>query len=147
MSTIPLLRRPSFHKRWMKVSAITIAFFGPIFFLGAIMETSYPAHFTLDMASWPIDGSHAIDTPASRFLSAFAGAFLLGWSVTIWLLSAWLYDLKPNAVRKIVLIGLLTWFVIDCTGSVLSGNPYNVLFNVGILLVGVGPLWVPAHET
>ncbi|MEM6634008.1 MAG: hypothetical protein AAF694_30310, partial [Bacteroidota bacterium] len=74
------------------------------------------------------------------------GGFLLGWGVMIWLLSVWVYDQAPEAVRKTVLIGILSWFVLDSSGSIASGNASNVLFNVLVLLLAVGPLWRPAKS-
>ena len=64
----------------------------------------------------------------------------------IWCLSSWVYDAAPEAVRRAVVIGVLAWFVLDSAGSVASGNPSNVLFNVIVLLLAVGPLWVPARS-
>lgn len=63
----------------------------------------------------------------------------------IWLLLIWVYDKAPEAVRKTVLIGILTWFVFDSSGSIASGNASNALFNVLVLLLAVGPLWRPAQ--
>ncbi len=82
--------------------------------------------------------------PTTRFLSAITGGFLFGFGVTIWCLSAWVYDKAPEAVRKSLVVGLCSWFVLDSTGSILSGNASNALFNVIILLLFIGPLWTPA---
>ena len=64
----------------------------------------------------------------------------------LWLLSSWVYDKAPEQVRKTILIGILSWFVIDSCGSIASGNTSNAVFNVLVLLVAVGPLWVPAKN-
>ncbi len=135
-----------FHKRWLKVSAFVIGSFGPIFFLGSILETSEPARITLDLLSFPIDDLQTFSESTTRFLSALTGGFLFGWGVMVWCLSSWVYDIAPEQVRKTVLIGLLSWFVLDSTGSVLSGNPSNALFNILVLVIAVGPLWRPAHS-
>ncbi len=47
-------------------------------------------------------------------------------------------------MRRAVVTGTLSWFVLDSLGSITSGNPSNVLFNVIVLLVAIGPLWRPA---
>jgi hypothetical protein len=135
-----------FHKFWLKVTAIVVGSFGPVFFLGTMLPTSEPARWTLDFLSWPLDGLQTYTSPDTRFLSALTGGFLLGWGVMIWCLSAWVYDAVPEAVRRSVLIGVLAWFVLDSGGSVASGNPSNVLFNVVVLLLTVGPLWFPARS-
>ena len=45
-----------------------------------------------------------------------------------------------------MLAGLLGWFLLDSTGSIASGQPINALFNVAVLLILVGPLWLPAKD-
>jgi hypothetical protein len=139
-------RSQSYHKFWLKITAIVVGSFGPVFFLGSMEATMEPARFTLDLLSWPLDGQTTYASHDTRFLSALAGGFLFGWGVMIWLLSAWVYDKAPEAVRRVVLIGLLAWFVLDSAGSVASGTASNVFFNVLILLLGVGPMWVSARD-
>jgi hypothetical protein len=136
----------SLHKLWLKVAAIVIGSFGPVFFLGTMPETMEPARLTLDLLSWPVDGATTYASPDTRFLSALTGGFLLGWGVTLWCLSAWVYDLAPEPVRKAVLTGICSWFVLDSAGSIASGNESNVLFNVAVLLIAAGPLWFPARD-
>jgi len=136
----------SLHKLWLKVAAVVVGIGGPIFFLGSMPETMEPARLTLDVLSWPVDGATTYASPDTRFLSALTGGFLLGWGVTLWCLSAWVYDLAPEPVRKAVLTGICSWFVLDSAGSIASGNESNALFNVAVLLIAVGPLWFPARD-
>ena len=133
-----------FHKLWLKVTAIIIGSFGPVFFLGTMRQTTAPARLTLDLLSWRIHGA-TYASPDTRFLSALTGGFLLGWGVTIWCLSTWVYDAAPEGVRKSVLTGVIAWFLLDSAGSIASGNPSNVLFNAIVLFAAVGPLWRPAR--
>lgn len=136
----------SLHKLWLKVAAIVVGIGGPIFFLGTMPETMEPARLTLDILSWPVDGATTYASPDTRFLSALTGGFLVGWGVTLWCLSAWVYDLAPEPVRKAVLTGICSWFVLDSAGSIASGNESNALFNVAVLLIAAGPLWFPARD-
>lgn len=129
------------HKSWLKVTAVVIASFGPIFFLSTMVETAGPARLSLDLLSWPIDGAQNFDAHTTRFLSALTGGFLMGWGAMIWVLSGAAYDAAPEAVRKAVVIGALAWFFVDSAGSVASGAWTNAFFNVAILLVAVGPMW------
>lgn len=135
-----------FHKYWLKISALVVASFGPIFFLGTMVATMEPARFTLDLISWPLDGQTTYASPDTRFLSALAGGFLMGWGVMVWCLSEWVYDYAPEMVRRAVLYSFLAWYIVDSTGSVLSGNASNAFFNILVLLLGVGPLWRPAQS-
>jgi len=135
-----------FHKLWLKVTAVVIGSFAPVFFLGTMVATTEPARLTLDLLSWPVDGATTYTSPDTRFLSALTGGFLLGWGVMVWCLSTWVYDKAPEAVRKTVLAGLLSWFILDSCGSIASGNESNAIFNVFVLLLAVGPLWRPAKN-
>ena len=136
---------PDTHKAWLKVTALVVGSFGPVFFLGTMAQTLEPARWTLDFLAWPLDGRTSFDAPDTRFLSALTGGFLLGWGVMIWCLSVWVYDAAPEGVRRSVLAGLVAWFILDSAGSIASGNASNAVFNVLVLLVAVGPLWVPAR--
>ena len=136
----------TFHKFWLKITAIVIGSFGPVFFLGTMAATLEPARLTLDILSWPIDGATTYTSPDTRFLSALTGGFLFGWGVMIWCLSSWVYDTAPEGVRRAVLTGILAWFLLDSAGSIASGNASNAIINVLVLLVAVGPLWLPAKD-
>lgn len=136
----------NFHKFWLKITAIVIGSFGPVFFLGTMLLTSEPARFTLDLLSFPLDGVQNYNEPTTRFLSALTGGFLFGWGVMVWCLSIWVYDKAPEQVRKSVLIGVLSWFVLDSSGSIASGNASNAFFNIVVLFIAVGPLWRPAKS-
>lgn len=131
------------HKLWLKVCAVLIGGFGPIFSLGTVPATAEPARLALDILSWPIDGATTYTDPDTRFLTALTGGFLLGWGVMIWGLAA-LYDQAPDTVRRIVLSGLVAWFCLDSAGSIASGNASNAAFNVLVLLILAGPLWFRA---
>jgi hypothetical protein len=135
----------TFHRLWLKITAIIIGSFGPVFFLGTMAPTLEPARLTLDILSWPINGATTYADPDTRFLSALAGGFLLGWGVTIWCLSSWVYNLAPEATRRSVVAGLCAWCALDSAGSIASGNASNAAFNVVVLLLAVGPLWRPAR--
>ena len=134
------------HKFWLKITALVVGSFAPVFFLGTMTATREPARLTLDILSWPVDGATTYASPDTRFLSALTGGFLLGWGVMIWCLSSWVYDAAPEGVRRTVLAGVLAWFVLDGAGSIASGNPSNAVFNVLVLLLAVGPLWRPARD-
>ena len=134
-----------FHKFWLKITALVVGSFGPVFFFGAMTGTQEPARLTLDLLSWPLDGATTFAAADTRFLSALTGGFLLGWGVMIWCLSAWVYDAAPEGTRRAVVVGTLSWFFLDSAGSIASGNPSNAVFNIVVLLVAVGPLWMRAR--
>lgn len=68
----------AFYKFWLKVAAVLVGSFGPIFFLGTMLAPSEPARFSLDFLSWPLDNATTYTHPDTQFLSALTGGFLLG---------------------------------------------------------------------
>jgi hypothetical protein len=132
------------HKTWLLVSSAIILGLAPIFFLATLPQGSGLATAMIDLADWPLDGGSVFAGSELRFVSALTSGFMAGWGITVLLLSVWVYDQAPEAVRKTVLTGMLAWFATDSAGSVLSGYPVNALFNIGFLLLAVGPLWWPA---
>ena len=134
------------HKLWLKISAVVIACFGPLLFLATMPGLTEPARLTLDLLALPLDGFPSYQSDEIRFLSALAGGFLMGWGVMVWCLSVWVYNLAPEGVRRCLVAGACTWFVVDSAGSVTSGNPSNAVFNILILLLAVGPMWWPARR-
>ena len=137
----------AFHKFWLKITAIVVGSFGPIFFLGAMEATAEPARWSLDLLAWPLDGATTYADPDTRFLSALTGGFLLGWGVMIWRLSDLAYDAAPEAVRQSVVTGAVAWFLLDSAGSIAAGAASNALFNIFFLVLAVGPLWRPARAS
>ncbi|MBA3837741.1 MAG: hypothetical protein H2054_10900 [Sphingomonas sp.] len=133
------------HKRWLLVTGIGIASFGPVFALGSVLATAEAARWSLDVLSWPVDGNMNYEAGTTRFLSALTGGFLFGWGVMVLLLRQWVFDAAPDAVRKAVLGGVSAWCVLDSCGSFASGNASNVLFNLLVLATLTGPLWFRAH--
>lgn len=130
-----------FQKKYLRFTAIIIGSFGPVFFLGSMLSFSKPASLTLDLLSWPIDGSQNFSAPTTRFLSALTGGFLTGWGISIWFLQKYVFDKAPEEVRKSVVAGLVAWFILDSLGSYFSGNVSNLFFNCIVLAIAVGPLW------
>jgi formate/nitrite transporter FocA (FNT family) len=133
------------HKTWLKVTSISIFGYAFLFFLGTIKNFCKPIEFVLDLSSFPLDKLQRYDSPTSIFLSALLGGILFGWGMLIFLLSNKIFDQAPEQVRKIVLTSILSWFVVDSLASVFSGNINNVITNVALLLLLVGPLWKPAR--
>jgi hypothetical protein len=138
------LRTHEVYKSWLKFTAFIVGSFGPVFFLAAA-GFERPTQLTLDIISWPLNGEPLL-TESALVLSAVSGGFLVGWGLMIYFLSIWIYDKAPDLVRKTVLISLLGWYVLDSSGSILSGNEWNALFNSILLLLAIGPMWVPARK-
>ena len=43
--------------------------------------------------------------------------------------------------KRVILTSIIAWFVVDSSGSVLSGAPLNAVFNLSFLAIFCIPLW------
>lgn len=85
-------------------------------------------------------GGGGASTPLARLLAAISGGVLAGWAISLWVVVRRIHDGDPGLVRAILVPGLLVWFVIDSTGSLISGGGINVIGNVGFLVLFGVPL-------
>lgn len=129
------------HKLWIKVAAFVVFSFAPFLFLASIGYTQ-GARFCFDVLSWPLDGNFTFSSPDLKLVCAIFAGILLGWAVTLWFISEWVYDIAPEPTRKAILVGLISWFVLDSTGSIMSGHGSNAIFNIFFFALASGPLWL-----
>lgn len=134
------------QKLWLRVTALAVGSFAPIMFLASMENGTGLAARSVDVLFGAPMGHPVWEGETPRFLSALMGGFLAGWGVLIWLLSGRIHDAEPEAVRKAVLASVIAWFVVDSTGSVLSGGVFNVLPNLVLLGVIAWPLRRPASR-
>ncbi|MFL0694592.1 MAG: hypothetical protein ACJLUP_21700 [Agrobacterium tumefaciens] len=126
---------------WLKVTSLFIVLLGLLVALGAHPSTSLPATLLADTVFWPLDGTQAIDTQAARVLAAIAGGVMVGWGVMIWLVVDRLRQADPKLARFLIIEATLAWYIVDSTGSFVSGAGVNVLLNTVLMLAIVLPAW------
>ncbi len=107
---------------------------------GAIPGFGAPTEWAFDLLNWPIDGDPGALNPAAMFMSAIGGGVLFGLGVLNWLLVAPAIETGERRVLNAALASVFAWFLVDSTGSILSGNAPNVLFNLIILALYVVPI-------
>jgi hypothetical protein len=100
----------------------------------------------LDFVFWPVDGLQDASAEATRLLFAILGGITAGWGVMMWCLAGEPLARDPDLVRPILRTSLLAWFVLDSTGSVLAGAPFNAVLNVLILAAFLFPLWSRSRQ-
>lgn len=132
---------PTTAATWLKYDAIFVIGFGVMMAAAALPALAAPTTLLLDLVFFPLDAAQPIDTPSLRLLSAICGGVLVGWGVLLWLVADRLAARDPGLARSMILLSLGAWFVVDSTGSVLSGGHWNVLGNLGFLLLFAVPAW------
>jgi hypothetical protein len=129
---------------WTRLAAEIVMAFGLIIALGAHPATAGVPAFFADLLFWPLDGLQTGLADETRLLSAIGGGIMLGWGAMIFLLAGAPMRADPDGTRRIILISVGLWFVLDSTGSVLAGAPLNVLGNLAFLALFALPLRQPA---
>lgn len=124
----------------LKAAAVIVAGFGVVVALAAVPETAGPANLLADLVFWPLDGTPQIDTPAARLLAAISGGVLVGWAVTLWLITTHVLPMDAVAASSIIRRGIIAWFVVDSLGSIAAGAPLNAVLNIGFVALFLWPL-------
>ncbi len=132
---------------WLKIaSGITIAS-GLAFAAAAHQAFAGSALEFLALVGAGQDGDM---TTAQRLLSAISGGVLTGFGMMIWAITTRLVPRDPALARQLILTGILSWFIVDSTGSVIAGAAMNVVPNIGFLLLFAVPavtlVQVPAAD-
>ena len=123
----------------LKIGAALVVAFGLMMAAASLSTLTAPTAWLIDLVFFPVDGAQTMADPVVRLMSAICGGVLVGWGAMIWLLVTRLLPRDPALTRQLILISVCSWFVIDSTGSVLSGGHWNVLGNLGFLLLFVVP--------
>ncbi len=127
--------------RWLKFGSALTIFFGLMVAAAATPLGAAPTEFLADLIFFPIDGAQNVAAAETRLMNAIGGGVMAGWGVLLWMLSTHLFPRDQGLAAKLIITSIVTWFVIDSSGSILAGAPLNAVFNVSFLLVFCVPLW------
>lgn len=125
----------------LKFASVVVIGFGLLTALAAWPPLNLPTLWLVDLMFLPFDGQQNLSAPEARILSAILGGILVGFGVQQWLVVTKLFTREPALARQMILTSMGSWFVVDCTASVMAGAPFNAVMNVPFLLLFVVPLW------
>ncbi len=128
------------EQKGLRFAAGVAMAFGVLTALAAWPPTAAPTVLLADLLVWPMDGAETGASHEARLLYAISGGVLAGWGWLIWSVAGDVHSRDPGLARRIIRQSVLTWFVIDCTGSVLAGAPVNVLPNLIFLALFLVPM-------
>ncbi len=127
--------------RWLQIGAAITVSFGLLMAAAAIPALHGPTEVLLDLVFFPVDQGQTMETASARLLTAITGGLMTGLGVMLWLVATELCPREPALGRRLILLGIGSWFVVDSSMSVAAGAPLNVLLNTGFLLIFVVPAW------
>lgn len=127
-------------ERGLKAAAIFTVATGLLFSSASLAETDFGVRFLLDVVFFRLgEGPDSLEA-SHRLVNAILGGVMVGWGVMIWLLVDRFLVRAPQDVKRVLIVGLATWFVVDSAGSIASGGWLNAVLNIGFLGVFLVPL-------
>lgn len=135
------------QSKWLRISGDITILFGVLTALAAYPPLNGFIIFLADMLVWPIDGLQTGLDSTARLMLAIGGGIFTAFGVMWWMLSGDIYRQNPQAIRRVLLIGAVTWFVTDSAASVLADAASNVLGNIGFLALLIWPIIKPASNS
>jgi hypothetical protein len=94
----------------------------------------------LDPGVYPVDSA-----VGSSLGQGVLGATLLGWGVTLFLVARYAFAEKKPELLRLLLYGLVAWAPVDLAVSVNYGAWFNVILNIGILVLAGVPLYLASR--
>ena len=124
----------------LKAASIFTIGTGLVFFFSLFTSADFLANLFFDIAIWPLDGTQDLNAGETRLLLAISGGMLVGWGVMFWLVTTHIYAENPQIGGKVILFSILSWFIIDSTGSIIAGFAANAVMNLVFLAIFALPV-------
>lgn len=118
-----------------------------LFAWGSVSDPTGGNNLFLTYAASGGQGIAGIATQEAKLTLAIAGGLfggLMGYYVFI---SAPGIEQGNDLIRRGTIYAFLIWFVIDSSASFGTGNPSNVILNVAILLLYLGPVMLVRRDS
>lgn len=107
--------------------------FGAFGLLGSVFDEI--GNTFLYLGTWGYVGPDLDD--GGQFVLAILGGVMAGWGAMMLVLAKAWNAANEVVMRSSLLVGMGTWFLLDCTGSVLSGGAANLVPNTAFLLTAI----------
>ncbi|MEL6610003.1 MAG: hypothetical protein AAFO93_13935 [Pseudomonadota bacterium] len=135
------------EQRLLRFNAFLITIpFGILFAAGAWPPIYDLLRFFFVFVHWPFNPAPEVLEPTARLLIAIGGGVAAGLGAATWMVATHVLPVAPEAGRRVLFAAGGTWFVTDSTFSVVAGSPMNVVPNVVLLAMLVGPSLMAARE-
>ena len=127
---------------WLRVACGITIVTGLICAIASHPATAGVWLWLFDLLKWPLDGNPAFFADDTRAVNAVLGGTMVGWGVLMYLLATPQRLHALPELPRLLLMGLMAWFVVDSIGSLAAGLLGNLVLNVGFLVLFVPPLLV-----
>jgi hypothetical protein len=126
-------------RNWMNSWCIAMIVSGLIFVLAALPVTDVFARLFYDFVYWPLDGQSGF-SDAARPTIAILGAVFFAWAVMMQGVVKIALDDPKSPLWRVIIVGVVLWYVVDSAVSVACGIPVNAISNTVILAAFLVPI-------
>lgn len=125
---------------WLNAMCAVVVVTGLVMAGGALPQTEWGARLLLE---WQNGGPLALDR-AARVLTGVLGGVMCGWGVTLFAGFQAIEAVADARLRtrfwRIMLAGILVWFVVDSGLSIATGFALNAVMNAAFMLAFCVPI-------
>jgi drug/metabolite transporter (DMT)-like permease len=129
-----------FRAKFMQFNAIAFIIFGVIWGLAPYVSINLPSRFIIDVLDWPLDNLSAELSRDVKWLTSIGAGLLTAFSIFLYGVVAPAIKHNDKKIIRITVIATIAWFVIDSTGSIVSGVTSNAFFNAIFFVMLMAPL-------
>lgn len=130
----------SFWQKWLLILGILISVFGIAMALLSGTPLFGLFNRQIDPAFW---GANAVDSAPQQFkgwIYGVWGATIAGWGIFLTFVAHFAFSRREKWAWNCVALGLLVWFILDTSLSIIYKVYFNVVFNVALIIFAGLPL-------
>ncbi len=131
------------HQRctaFLQIASLVVIAFGLLMVTALFTPTRALLFLLQDLAFLPLDGQQPTGDPLTGLWTAISGGLMVGWGLSLLLVTRLVYLADPSIGRRIILPSVVAWFLFDSLGSLVVGAWFNVVLNGGFLALFALPL-------
>jgi len=126
--------------KFLMVVSIIFFIYSILWALAPYPTVNLPARFILDIADWPLDSLSSPLDRNTQWLSAIGAGILAAISIFLGGIVVPAIKNRDTSIIRTTKIAMITWYIIDSSGSIASGVASNVFFNTIYLVLVLIPL-------
>src|SRR5574341_1004419 len=129
-----------FWQRWLFVVGIVIAVFGIAMALFSGTPLFDLFNRQIDPGFWGMNAVSDVAKQFQQWIYGVWGATIAGWGIFVVYIARYPFKSKERWSSNCLVFGVLIWFVLDTSLSVIYKVYFNVAFNTVLLILAMLPI-------
>ncbi|MGH1414619.1 MAG: hypothetical protein ACRBB0_14095 [Pelagimonas sp.] len=134
------------EQKRLRFGAVIIIGFGLLTWLLLAVGATTPLSLLLDLVAFGGTGTEVLTLTSGKMLGAIMAGLCVGVGLVVWGLSGVHLRQLPGETRRVLLVMIWGWYLVDSSGSILVGAPVNAIANLSFLVLVVWPIWAARRE-